>query len=229
MFGNVVGNQWKYIPEVNDWVRQRTGVGRIFDQIQLNNIRRDIYLQGGFDNALYNGVRSGRLNRDEFIALQMYQAETERLRQSFLRDGVLDERERRILQERHNDMLRLYHKYSTGDYHPRYQVGGMGQDDRIRNPLIDSQFVNQYGKIYDGIRSGDLTRREYHIVDNKLEAINRYRGYVGDFPLGRNYTCVRDALNYNNYLIDVYRNNWDRRFPDWIYGILGGGVFGRYL
>jgi hypothetical protein len=61
----------------------------------------------------------------------MYQAETERLRAKFLSDGILDDNERRTLEQRQRELDRLYNTYIQGDYYPNYQVGGYRNGDRM--------------------------------------------------------------------------------------------------
>jgi hypothetical protein len=201
---------WHYNLEVGHMVRDRIG---IFDKRNVG------------DADFYREVRTGRLNRDEFIALQMCQAETERLRTRFLSDGFLDDKERGILQERRRELDRLYNTYVRGDYHPRYQLGGYEMEYEVvgkgvKRTLeilgsgINQKMIDQYGRIYDGIKSGELSKREYNILDNNLEAISRYRGYafghgwVSD-PLYHPY--IHSALDYNNNLLNHYNNNFERR------------------
>ena len=197
-----------YNSEVGHWVPNRDGlINRLFD-------RRNVG-----DADFFREVRSGRLNRDEFIALQMYQAETERLRAKFLSDGILDDNERRILQQRQRELDRLYNTYIRGDYYPNYQVGGYRNGDRM-DPNIDQRMIDQYGRIYDGIRNGELTFREYNRLDNNLEAISRYRGYASAY--GWNYDpfykpYIHAALDYNNNLLNYYNNNFERQW--WRYFI----------
>ena len=186
------------------------------------------------DADFYRETRTGRLNRDEFTSLQMYQAETERLRAKFMADGRLDENERRTLEQRQRELDKLYNMYVNGDYHPNYQVGGYRNGDRMYAD-IDARMKEQYGRIYDGIRSGELTYREYNIVDNNLEAISRYRGYAKAY--GWNWDpsyrrILHDSLNYNSLMIDYYNNNWEKQWwkriidIDPLYGGPGGGYGG---
>ncbi len=144
----------------------------------------------------------------------MYQAETERLRAKFMADGVLDPNERRTLEQRQRELDRLYNTYVSGDYHPKYQVGGYRNGDKM-DEGIDQRMINQYGRIYDGIRNGELTYREYSQVDNNLESISRYRGLAGAY--GWNYNpmykhLIHSALDYNSYLIYDYKHNWERQW-----------------
>jgi len=214
---------YNYIHEVGDSVYKPGPLAplseRIIDSLNMSRTREEIMNQGGFDNALYNGVRENKINKDEFTALQMYQAETERLRQKFLQDGQLSDEEKRILQQRQDDLTRLYRKYVDGDYHPKYDLGGRDAQANYRNYYYDKQVYDQYSKLYDGIRSGEITRREYLVTDNNLEAIQRYRGAVGEFqrlfdPDSRyQHSVLRNALSFNNTLIDYYNNNWERTWP----------------
>jgi len=185
-----------YNSEVGHWVPRGGLINIISDRRKVG------------DADFYREARSGRLNRDEFTALQMYQAETERLRAKFLKDGILDANERRILEQRQRELDRLYNMYVKGDYHPKYQVGGYRNGDRM-DPRVDKRMIDQYGRIYDGIRNGELTYREYNILDNNLEAISRYRELRG---CGSAYECNRslhDRLDHNDSLIDYYSNNFE--------------------
>lgn len=199
---------YHYNSEVGHWVPNRDGlINRMFDRRNVGDI------------DFYREARSGRLNRDEFTALQMYQAETERLRAKFLSDGILDDNERRTLEQRQRELDKLYNTYIKGDYHPKYQVGGYRNGDRM-DSIIDQRMINQYGRIYDGIRNGELTYREYRIVDNNLEAISRFRGYASAYgwnynPLYKPY--VHAALDYNSNLIYDYKHNFERQW--WRYFI----------
>jgi hypothetical protein len=199
----MIGWNYHYNNEVGHWVPNRNGIReRLFDRRNVGNI------------DFYREARSGRLNRDEFTALQMYQAETEKLRAKFMTDGVLDDNERRILQERQRELDRLYNNYIEGDYHPRYQIGGYRNGDNM-DPNIDRRMLEQYGRIYDGIRSGELTYREYNRLDNNLEAISRFRGYAGAYGLQYNpfyRPYIHGALDYNSNLIDNYNNNFERQW-----------------
>jgi hypothetical protein len=201
-----------YNSEVGHWVPNRDGLReRIFDARNVG------------DYHFYQGVRSGRLNRNEFIALQMYQAETERLRAKFLADGVLDDNERRILQERQRELDRLYNTYIRGDYYPNYQVG-YRNGDRM-DSIVDQRMIDQYGRIYDGIRNGELTYREYNRLDNNLEAISRYRGYASAYGWNHNpfyKPYIHAALDYNNSLLNYYNNNFERQW--WRYFVPAYGI-----
>lgn len=203
MFGIEFPLNYHYNREVGHWVPDRDElIHRLLDRRNVGDI------------DFYREARSGRLNRDEFTALQMYQAETEKLRAKFSADGVLDANERRTLEQRQRELDGLYNTYVGGDYHPRYQVGGYRNGDRM-DAAIDQRMINQYGRIYDGIRNGELTYREYNHVDNNLEAISRYRGYAGAY--GWNYNpmykpLVHSALDYNSNLIYDYKHNWERQW-----------------
>lgn len=196
-----------YNSEVGQWVPNRDGlINRMFDRRNVGDI------------DFYREARSGRLNRNEFTALQMYQAETERLRAKFLSDGILDDNERRILGERQRELDRLYNTYLQGDYYPNYQVGYRNGDRMDR--IVDQRMIDQYGRIYDGIRNGELTYREYNRLDNNLEAISRYRGYASAY--GWNYNPfykpnLHASLDYNNNLLNYYNNNFERQW--WRYFI----------
>jgi len=210
------GYHYRYVRDTGDWVRVNNDP--LIDAIQMVMIRNQVAQRGGIDSVLYQDARNGRLNRNEFVALQAYQAETERLKAKFLEDGRLDENERRILQEREQNLYRLYAKYVSGDYHPRFNVGGLDDQGHLRNYGYDRQLTYQYGRIYDGITSGELTYREYNRLDNNLEVINRYRGWTGEFSnIFNPYDPVRSGFEYNRYLLDVYSNNWER---EWTEGIM---------
>jgi len=205
-------HNYHYNTEVGHWVPNRNGlINRLFDARNVGDI------------DFYREARSGRLNRNEFIALQMYQAETERLRAKFLSDGILDPNERRILQERQGELDRLYNTYLQGDYYPNYQVGYRNGDRMDR--IVDQRMIDQYGRIYDGIRNGELTFREYNRLDNNLEAISRYRGYASAY--GWNYNPfykpnLHAALDYNNNLLNYYNNNFERQW--WRYFVPAYGI-----
>jgi hypothetical protein len=200
--------QWHYNSEMGHWIPNRNGIiNEIFDRRNVGNA------------DFYTEARSGRLNRDEFIALQMYQAETERLRAKFLSDGFLDHNERTVLAQRQRELDRFYNSYLEGDYYPRYQVGGYRNGDAMDH-IVDRRMMDQYGRIYDGIRSGDLTYREYNILDNNLEGVSRHSGYYLEGVLrhnGWNYNpsykpSLYPLLDYTNNLLNYYNNNFEREW-----------------
>lgn len=208
----------KYVRDVRDTVRKPFISNPAID----NAAQLQVALRGGWDRVWFEDVKNGRLNRNEFVALQMYQAETERLKSKFLSDGLLDDRERNILESRRKDLLDLYKKYYHGDYNPSFNAGGIDDTGSFRNYIYDRKLEYQYGKIYDGIVSGQMTEREYLRADNNIESIQRYRGTIGEYPRffsrisGIQHQLLRNSIENNDRLIYYYNNNWEREWWRWI-------------
>jgi len=202
--GNIPSGQvsrYTDIPELNERVMKFTN-----DRVDINNFLEDINQRGGFDSAFYAGIRSGSLNKDEFIALQMYKAETDRLRQSFEADGSLTNQEKQILKEREENLVRLYQKYISGDYHPKYQVGGMGEDGSTKSQSIDKEIMKLYGDMFDKTANRELTKEEFSHLNKKFEKFSELRGKYGEEAMEEKNVAQKLANYYNDYTKN--KNKW---------------------
>lgn len=151
------------------------------------------------------GVKSGRINRDEFTYLGNYANETERLRGLYGKNG-LNPREKAILASRQRHYDRMYQRYSYGNYHPRVRA----RDD------IQARQLNQLNRIYNGARSGSLTVGEGRYLLNRGKDISYRKGVYQRYGnpwtgrlSGYERFKLHGALNRNSRNIFRLKHNWN--------------------
>lgn len=154
-------------------------------------------------NSLINGVKNGSLNKQEFNSLNMYNLETERLREQMSKDG-LSRKEQKTLNRREKQYNKMYEKYSHGDYHPTTNA---------RNDIQQRQ-LGQSSSIYDGLSNGSITRGEgNHLLGNQkgiAGQMGRFQQYGGINPWERG--TLHNMLNQSGRQINGAQNNWARDF-----------------
>jgi len=153
---------------------------------------------------LSNGVKNGSLNRQEFVSLNNYAQQTEKMKAKFLKDGDLSASERAILNSRQNGYDKNFQKYSTGDYHPR----------TIGTTYEQNKMIGNSNRLYDGLRSGQITNGEgANLIQQGLN--------VGYQQGAKAPTFMNDLFgggsnrNYVNNMIDGYGNNINNARTNW--------------
>jgi hypothetical protein len=160
----------------------------------------------GFDGksmGLINGVKSGSLNRDEFIGLNNAANGIQQRKAQFLADGNLDRKEQKALAKMEKAYNKTYNKYTHGDYHPQTQGN---------NPYQQQQ-INQSARIYDGLRGGGITAGE----GNHL--LGQQRGIAGELgAFGANGINPFEARALQGHLNQASGSIWNARHnwaADW--------------
>ena len=122
-----------------------------FAQTAASTVQRDVNQQ----TRIEQGLKSGSLNTGEAARLEGEQSRIDRLQARDLKDGKLNPRERAQLNAAQNKASRDIKAAKTNDAkgNPQSASSQRMQADVARN-------VNQEKRIEQGVKSGDLTRRE---------------------------------------------------------------------
>ncbi len=169
---------------------------------------REAYQQ----NRINQGVQSGQLTPEEFNRLQREQARIRAAEARMRADGRLDPRERARLNAMLNrsgrDIYRAEHNRQVaapgrawGQPHPYWGA----------RPGMPWRQANQQNRIYQGVRSGQLTPAEFNRLGNQQA---RIRGAEGQMRADGNFTPRRQGgLNpmVNQGAPNIYRARYNNR------------------
>lgn len=143
---------------------------------------------------IHEGWRQGDLTRSEARGLERAARDVRREERAFRSDGRFTPAERR---EVHRDLDRLSrdirrerHDGEFTRHQPRHAWSGSHDPRQFRafngDPRIDRIQQRQHDHIVQGIRSGELTRREAHRLIEEQRAIRaEERAYLADGVLTR--------------------------------------------
>jgi hypothetical protein len=205
-------------------------MGSVINQMGVNAS------QSQFNQRLSQGVRSGSINRDEFMSLEKYDQQTHQMEGQFMRDGNLSPEEKQILDSRMAQSNQMMNMYSSGDFHPFSQAP--------MNPM-QARMDNQLNSTYSGIRDGSLGGAKFFSGDEGAQSLNRlgdistnygrYGMAGGPSMFGMNFgPNINQQLNDSRSSINDLRGNWNTSPPSMLpddaswgpnYGI-GSGTFG---
>ena len=171
--------------------------------------------QGQFNQRMAQGVRSGAINRDEFMAMEKFDQQTRQMEGQFMRDGRLSAEEKQILDSRMNQNNQMMNMYSTGDFHPFSQAP--------MNPM-EARMDRQLNSVYSGIRDGSLGGAKIFSGDEGARSLNRLgdistnygrHGMAGGPSfMGMNFgPNIHQQLNNSQHSINNLRGNWNTSPP----------------
>jgi len=153
-----------------------------------------------FNIQMTQGVQSGRLNRDEFLALSATNNGLSEMRGQFAKDGI-SVGEQLMLNQAADRFERMEMAYMNGDYHPTV---------RTKNPEAARQMA-QSGAIFDGLQSGSLNTNESVRLLGEQTNIAELSGRLNQGGLNPYERWgLNQRLDQAGSNIFEMRHNWDR-------------------
>ena len=139
-------------------------------QNTANDVQRDVNQQ----QRIENGLQSGQLNTREAAKLEHEQAGVDKMEAKALKDGHLSSREQQRIGAAQNrvsqDIYREKHDANLGN--PNSASSQRMQADVQRN-------VNQEKRIEQGLKSGEMSKREVSRAERQESRIDRREARAG--------------------------------------------------
>lgn len=149
------------------------------------------------NDRLVQGAQNGQLNRGEFSALNARRNHIEKLKAQMSKDGIDASEQYQIdsLEKSYQEELEIYTKYDVN--------------------VAQKQDPNT-GKLYDGLRSGDITHSEAaHYLDKERELAKPGGGLMGRAVAKLQHQQKLDDLA-NNSQVEPFRPSDGSLHPNWV-------------
>lgn len=149
------------------------------------------------------GVRSGELTRREAHTLKWKEARVAELERRLKADGTLSPADRAKLQSEMTDLSNeIYQEKHDAQTRPAKPLG-------TADPGVNARQANQQDRIADGVKSGELTRRETWTLERKearVAELERRLKADGTLTVAER---ARLQAELNDLSKDIYRQKHD--------------------
>lgn len=171
-----------------------------FAQNAASEVERNVNQQ----QRIEQGLQSGQLNTREAARLEREESRVERMEANAMKDGKLSDAEKNRINQAQNkvsrDIYQEKHDAQRGD--PNSASSQRMQADVQRN-------INQQQRVEQGLKSGELNRREAGRLERGQARDNRMQARAGaDGHVGRNeQQRIQTAENHQSQ--HIYREKHD--------------------
>jgi hypothetical protein len=169
-------------------------------QSTQETVQRDV----NQEKRIEQGLKSGQLTTKEAAKLEREESKVDKLESKALSDGKLTDAERRRIREEQDkvskDIYREKHDAATGN--PNSASSQRMQADVQRN-------VNQQERIEQGLRSGELTKREAANLERGQAQVDRKEARAGadGHVSAHEQHAIQDAENHQSKNIHRKKHN----------------------
>jgi hypothetical protein len=165
-----------------------------------------------------DGIRAGQLTRDEARGLGKEQRDIRQAERDMKSDGKVTPDERKLLHGQLNDASKnIREQKHDEETRPKFNPASPGQLG-TRSPGIDARQHHQAHRIFQGVRSGQLTPEETKmLLTQQKEIRHNEREYKSD---GNLTLDERRQLHHqlNEASRDIYREKHDEERMPWARG-----------
>jgi len=163
-------------------------------------------------NRTKQGVRSGQLTRDETKELAETQKEIRQEEKEYKSDGVVTKEERKDLHQDLNAASKdIYQEKHDSETQPGVTPATPGTlpGTSTRDPGVNTRQGNQQGRIAQGVKSGELTKKEAFTLEQKEAHLRKMEKRLKEDGSLSAENRARLQKNLDRLSADIYKQKHD--------------------